>query len=107
MAFQPSRTSLQGDIVNGMKKNIGQIVAVLEEWAGKTGKPDFRKAEINSLCSLFDEHLATIAQSRRWSSHFVTLWQQFKTTWQDGDGSWTDAKKVARSLNDQFRDVEG
>ena len=101
------RTTLQGSYVNQMKANIAQIVAVLEEWAGKSGKPGFRTAEINSLCEPFDNYLDTIARSRGWASHFTTLWAQFKAAWQDGEGSWTDAKKPAKQLNEHFKQVEG
>jgi hypothetical protein len=107
MAYQPSRTSLQGSVVNKMKTDIAQIVAVLDEWAGKEGKPAFRTAEVNSLCTLFDDHLEAIANSRQWSSEFVNLWRQFKAAWQGGDGSWTESKRIAKRLNDHFRDVEG
>jgi hypothetical protein len=101
------RTTLQGGYVNQMKANIAQIVAVLEEWAGTTGKPDFRKAEINSLCEPFDQYLDTIARSRQWSTEYVRLWGEFKSVWRNGDGSWTDAKKPAKQLNERFLQVEG
>ena len=107
MAFQPSRPSLQAGMVNKMKTDIAQIVAVLEEWAGKSGKPAFRTAEVNSLCTLFDDHLEGIARSRGWSAEYVNLWRQFKAAWQNGEGSWSDCKPIAKSLNDRFRNVEG
>jgi len=102
-----SRPTLQAQAVNRMKTDIAQIVAVLNEWAGKTGKPDFRKAEVNSLCAMFDKYLVGVAQDRHWQSDFVTLWSQFKAAWDDGDGSWTDAKKPAVKLNERFQQVEG
>jgi len=105
--YSPSRPSFQAQAINKMKQDIAQIVAVLEEWAGKTGKPAFRTAEVNSLCSLFDDHLEGIAQSRRWSPEFVNLWRQFKAAWKDGDGSWSDCKPIAVALNNRFRQVEG
>jgi hypothetical protein len=105
--YSPSRPSFQAQAIEKMKQDIAQIVAVLEEWAGTTGKPEFRTAEINSLCTLFDEHLEGIAKSRHWSSEYVTLWQKFKATWKNGNGSWSDCKPIAVALNKRFQQVEG
>lgn len=105
--YTPSRPSLQAQTINKMKEDIAQIVAVLKEFAGKTGKPEFRTAEVNKLCELFDQHLEGIAKSRQWSPEFVNLWRQFKATWQDGNGSWSDSKPIAVRLNDRFSNVEG
>jgi len=105
--YTPSRPSGQSLTVNEMKANIKQIVAVLDEWAGKTGKPDFRTAEINKLAEPFDKYLAPIAKSRQWSSQYVTLWEDFKRKWDGGNGSWSDCKPIARQLNERFRQVEG
>jgi hypothetical protein len=103
----PSRPSLQAQIVNQMKANIQQIVNVLDEWAGKPNKPAFRTAEINSLAEPLDQYLRSIADSRRWSSEFATLWDTFKRKWDDGNGSWSDCKPIAHRLNERFRQVDG
>jgi hypothetical protein len=103
----PSRPSLQAQMVNQMKTNIQQIVNVLDEWAGKPNKPTFRTGEINRLAEPFDQYLRKIAESRRWSPDFVTLWETFKRNWDSGNGSWSDCKPIARQLNERFRQVEG
>ena len=101
------RTTIQGGYVNQMKRTSRRSSRCSRSGPERRASRTFRKAEINSLCEPFDQWLDTIARSRRWSTEYVRLWGEFKSAWQNGDGSWTDAKKPAKKLNERFLQVEG
>lgn len=100
------RDNFQAQAVQNIKDNLKKIGIVVSQYAGKSGKPQTPKDQVNQISGFIDEVIEPVAIGRHWNSNILTLWEEFKDTFERGEGNWTKSKKIIQDLNERFKDIE-
>jgi|SRR5687767_10318196 hypothetical protein len=105
--IQPSRPSGQDQLAKDVKSTCKQFLALLSNWKGKTKDASVKHSAGDYYKTLNKNLPLLFKKGGRWEqSSAEPSWNNFKAVWDDGDGSWTDAHKALKSLNDGLQQSE-
>jgi hypothetical protein len=107
MTTQPSRSNLQADAVEKVKGDMSHLVNLLNQYAGTSNKPNIAAVNVKHYMTELHEWFPKVASARSWPAGELQQWQRLWTTYQNGNGSWTNMKKVAVPLNARVQQAEG
>ena len=104
---QPSRPTGQDQLAKDIKSTSRQFLALLNNWKGKT-KDESAKHSAGDYYNTLNKNLPRLfQQGGRWEkSSAEPLWKNFAAVWNNGKGSWTDAQKALKPLNDGLQQSE-
>jgi hypothetical protein len=103
---QPVRETLQQQYIRQLRLAVANILHMLMEYAGTSGKPPAATGAINGEIASADDAVNRLRDTPNIpnANAFRIAWPAFKAHWNNGNGSWTtakaDADRVNRLLND-------
>jgi hypothetical protein len=102
-----SRPTGQDQLARDIKATCRQFLALLNNWKGKT-KDESVKHSAADYYKTLNKNLPRMFQpGGRWEqSSTERSWNDFVGVWDDGEGSWTDAYKALKPVNDGLQQSE-
>ena len=91
---QGQRETLQGQLVRNFKEEVWDAKEIIRFYAGTPNKPPMYVAGARQKVTAFMGKLDQLEQAHRLDAGRVAAFRRFAQVWQDGNGSWTDSKKL-------------
>lgn len=96
---QPVRETWQAGFIRQVKLSTANVLHMLMDHAGKSGKPAAVTGAINGEIANVAEALEKVGTARKMRPEVVAKWAEFVRAWKTGNGSWTDCKRIVGELN--------
>jgi hypothetical protein len=93
------RETLTDSYVRQLKLSIANVLHMVSEHAGRSGKPQPVIASINGEVTLAEDAIRRLGGNRKVPPGFQQAWDTFTRHWKKGNGSWSDCEKDLVDVN--------